>query len=98
MWLLVFLIILLIIVVGLIIYANWPTVAAGGASPCTSCGGMTPMNPCGQCNQMPCQCNQVLPGQTQCPQCPGYLNPTSMPGISSCGGCGRGYRCPGCVL
>lgn len=100
MWLLTFLIVLLLVVIGLIVYANWPTGAAP-AQPmgCSSCGGQTPPpSSCNQCNNFPCQCSQILPGQTQCPMCPGMLGQTRMPGLGMCRGCGRGYRCPGCML
>ena len=58
---------------------------------------------CNQCGQLPCQCAQILPGQTRCPMCPSgssaaNLSPTALPGVQCCGRCRRAYRCPGCLL
>jgi len=71
--------------------------SAGGAQPCNTCSGQTP-TPCNQCGTMPCQCAQVLPGQSQCPMCPGLLGKTSVSGAVGCNSCNRVYRCPGCLL
>lgn len=53
---------------------------------------------CQECNANPCRCAEILPGQKECPKCRGQLCTGAMQGIQSCGGCGRGYRCPGCLL
>jgi hypothetical protein len=53
---------------------------------------------CQECNANPCRCAEILPGQKECPKCRGQLCTGAIEGIQSCGGCGRGYRCPGCLL
>jgi ribosomal protein L37AE/L43A len=48
---------------------------------------------------MPCQCAQVLPGQTRCPVCGlNGIQQTEAAGIQNCSGCRRAFRCPGCLL
>ena len=65
----------------------------------SDCPNTTPAS-CNQCGQLPCQCAQILPGQTRCPICPGRgnLGPTALPGVQCCDRCRRAYRCPGCLL
>lgn len=53
---------------------------------------------CQECNSNPCRCAEILPGQQECPKCRGKLCTGAVQGIQNCGGCGRGYRCPGCLL
>lgn len=54
---------------------------------------------CGLCNELPCQCAQVLPGQTRCPVCGlNSIQQTGAAGIQNCSGCRRAFRCPGCLL
>lgn len=55
MWLLSFAVLLFIIVVGMIIYANWPTMSSG-----QSCGG------CQQSSCSQCPCNRCGMSRKRC--------------------------------
>lgn len=96
--LLVISLLILLAVIGLILL-NRLTADAGKAT--DSSGSSLPDAPtnCNQCGQLPCQCAEVLPGQTRCPMCPSAdLGPTAVPGVQCCDRCRRAYRCPGCLL
>ncbi len=67
MWLLTFSVVLFIIVIAMIIYANWPA-QSSGVSCGGGCGGGCPKCPCRQCG-MPrprCRCQSPSGG---CPFC-----------------------------
>jgi len=67
MWLLTFAVILFIIVVGMIIYANWPASASGQS--CGGCGGCQgcQQNPCNRCGMPKRRCG--CPPAGGCPFC-----------------------------
>ena len=56
MWLLTFSTILFIIVVGMIIYANWPSSPKSSFVGCGCGGGGCPNCPCRQCGAQRAQC------------------------------------------
>jgi uncharacterized paraquat-inducible protein A len=92
---------ILLFIIGALVYVNYEKMKEKEASDatsntCNTCSG--PPSRCSDCNYNPCQCTQIIPGQTRCPRCPGSVQPTSMNGISGCSSCGRNYRCPGCLL
>lgn len=94
----------LLFVIGSLIYSyikggNASVNGSGRAQPCNTCAGANPpIQPCNNCSNMPCQCSQVLPGQTRCPLCPGLLGQMQVSGAVGCNACGRVYKCPGCLM
>ncbi len=97
MWILAIASIAFLAIVMMMIIGSYASKSqTGNGAAVTRCG---PSGNCCQCNSMPCQCAQILPGQTRCPVCGlNGIQPTAAPGIQNCSGCRRAFRCPGCLL
>ena len=76
-----------------------PTPPSKPQCPCRrpGCPGCRRKNPyCPECDHFPCRCHEVIPNQP-CPKCRAPLSDFQQ-GMKTCGGCGRCFRCPGCLL
>jgi hypothetical protein len=92
---------ILVVIIGYLGYMSYKSLTKeeNTAEECNTCNGPPPQpNPCDECGMNPCQCAQILPGQTRCPKCDASSLMPSLPGITSCSSCQRNYRCPGCLL